>query len=230
MAEQKFLPRRISSSKIFDVLVAYLNAGGDREYVGIGDVEEKSSVGLHNISRNNNFLKSWGFLEESEREAGRYRLTDEAAQFASAYRINPEGEETKSILRGILSKDETLMKFVERIRRESLSRETVLIQLPRVVGDLRADKVGINAFIDMIAYAFNIEGLMESRRVSVRAVKPPTKRRRRVTVKSEVGSIEMPSQSPASISITLSISPEISPERLKEYIKAILEAYKEYGE
>ncbi|MEM2167903.1 MAG: hypothetical protein QXR74_06020, partial [Candidatus Bathyarchaeia archaeon] len=100
----KILPRRLSFSKICDILVAYLNAGADKEYVGVSEVAEKSTVTLHNISRNNGFLKSWGFIEESGKEQGKYKLTREAAEFAYAYKIDPEGDTTRRLLRNILSK------------------------------------------------------------------------------------------------------------------------------
>ncbi|RLI11455.1 hypothetical protein DRO35_05015, partial [Candidatus Bathyarchaeota archaeon] len=157
MDGSKFFPRRLSFPKICEILVAYLNAGADKEYVGINDVAKKSSVSLHNISRNNNFFKSWGFLEESEKEQGKYILNREAAEFAYAYRIDPKGEKTREILRRFLSKDEVLVKFVERIGREGLNRDSAILELPRIYGDLRADKVGLNAFLDMLVYAFGLE-------------------------------------------------------------------------
>ena len=142
MDGSKFFPRRLSFPKICEILVAYLNAGADKEYVGINDVAKKSSVSLHNISRNNNFFKSWGFLEESEKEQGKYILNREAAEFAYAYRIDPKGEKTREILRRFLSKDEVLVKFIERIRREGLNRDSAILELPRIYGDLRAERLG----------------------------------------------------------------------------------------
>ncbi|MEM0049755.1 MAG: hypothetical protein QXW39_04380, partial [Candidatus Bathyarchaeia archaeon] len=157
MHSSRVLPRRLSFPKICEVLIAYLNAGADKEYISVSEVAEKTTVTLHNISRNNGFFKSWGFIEESEKEQGKYRLTKEAAEFAHAYRIDPDGDLTRAILRNILSKDEVLVKFVERIRNEGIDRETALIEVPRLIGDLRADKVGLNAFLDLIAYAFQID-------------------------------------------------------------------------
>jgi len=58
MGGNKYFPRRLSFPKICDILVAYLNAGADKGYVGVSDVVERSNVSLHNISRNNNFFKS----------------------------------------------------------------------------------------------------------------------------------------------------------------------------
>jgi len=155
-------------------------------------------------------------------------LTQEAARFASAYRIDPTGDNTKQILRSLLSKDEAVEKFVERIRREGLNRNTVLVGLQRVVGDLRADRVGMNAFVDMLAYTFQIEELysrgeaMKPQR-KVRATKPARRITRRV-LEPAISTV----RPDATLSITLSISPEVSPERLKDYIKAVLEAYEEH--
>lgn len=238
MSAFKLLPRRLSFSKICDILVAYLNAGADREYVSVSDVASKSAVTLHNISRNNGFLKSWGFIEESEKEQGKYKLTREAAEFTYAYRIDPNGNLTKDLLGKILSKDEVLVKFVERVRNENLSRDSVLIELPRVTGDLRADKVGLNAFIDLIAYAFQIDWLYKPIKPSkpAKGLLSPTETRRvrQVTRKAEK-KISFPIKgagTPANISINLNltVSPEISPVALKEYIKAMLEAYDEYAQ
>lgn len=227
MSEVKVFPRRLSFSKICDVLVGYLNAGADSQFVGVSGVAEKSSVTLHNISRNNNFLKSWNFVEENENEPGKYKLNREAAEFAYAYRIDPNGEQTKLMLNRILSKDQVLSAFVERIRRENLSRDTVLIELPRVVGDLRADKVGLSAFLDMMTYAFGLDHLSTAGKI----LRPPKEARRTVrsTTKVEAAAAIMTAKSPtANISINLTISPEVTPERLKEYIKAMLEAYEEH--
>lgn len=230
----RFLPRRLSLPKIFDILVAYLNVGADKEYVGVSEVASRSSVTLHNISRNNGFLKSWGFIEESEKEPGKYKLTKEAAEFTYAYRIDPEGNLTKQLLRNILSKDETVARFIERVNRERLDRDSAILEIPRVVGDLRADKVGLNAFLDLIAYAFQISwlpiGLKPKGKIAApreaKAVKP------RSIVKAGgrmVARLGTPTLG-ASIALNLTISPEITPEKLKEYIKAILKAYDEYAQ
>ncbi|MCD6593933.1 hypothetical protein J7L00_07640 [Candidatus Bathyarchaeota archaeon] len=219
MDGSKFFPRRLSFPKICEILVAYLNAGADKEYVGINDVAKKSSVSLHNISRNNNFFKSWGFLEESEKEQGKYILNREAAEFAYAYRIDPKGEKTREILRRFLSKDEVLVKFVERIRREGLSRDSAILELPRIYGDLRADKVGLNAFLDMLVYAFGLEEISVPKEMpreaerSIRVVKPATRiSEMRITPPE------------ARLTININVTPEVSPQQLKEYVKAILEA------
>ena len=219
MDGSKFFPRRLSFPKICEILVAYLNAGADKEYVGINDVAKKSSVSLHNISRNNNFFKSWGFLEESEKEQGKYILNREAAEFAYAYRIDPKGEKTREILRRFLSKDEVLVKFVERIGREGLNRDSAILELPRIYGDLRADKVGLNAFLDMLAYAFGLEKISAPKEIpreaerSIRVVKPATRiSEMRITPPE------------ARLTININVTPEVSPQQLKEYVKAILEA------
>ena len=219
MDGSKFFPRRLSFPKICEILVAYLNAGADKEYVGINDVAKKSSVSLHNISRNNNFFKSWGFLEESEKEQGKYILNREAAEFAYAYRIDPKGEKTREILRRFLSKDEVLVKFVERIGREGLSRDSAILELPRIYGDLRADKVGLNAFLDMLVYAFGLEEISAPKEMpkeaerSIRVAKPATRiSEMRITPPE------------ARLTININVTPEVSPQQLKEYVKAILEA------
>lgn len=220
MGGNKYFPRRLSFPKICDILVAYLNAGADKEYVGVSDVVERSNVSLHNISRNNNFFKSWRFLEESEKEPGKYILNREAAEFAYAYRIDPRGEKTREMLRRFLSKDEVLVKFIERIEREGLSRDALLVELPRVYGDLRAVKVGLNAFLDMLAYAFGLKEISAS-------MEGPPKRMERTakTIKASIGPSEVKLPMPgASININLNISSDVSPQKLKEYIKAILEA------
>jgi hypothetical protein len=229
----KVLPRRLSFSKICDILVAYLNAGADREYVGVSEVAEKSSVTLHNISRNNGFLKSWGFIEESGEEQGKYRLTREAAEFASAYKIDPEGEATRQLLRNLLSKDEILTRFVERVRNSGMDRGSALIELPRVVGDLRADKVGLNAFLDLVAYAFQIDWLYTPAKPARKAASSSeakiTKPAHRKIKEKLVFPSSIISEPKASISINLTISPEITPNMLKEYVKAMLKAYDEYA-
>jgi len=216
MGGGKYFPRRLSFPKICDILVAYLNAGADKEYVGVSEVVERSNVSLHNISRNNNFLKSWGFIEESGEEPGKYILNREAAEFAYAYRIDPKGERTREILRRLLSRDEVLVKFIDRIEREGLSRDSVLIELPRVYGDLRADKVGLNAFLDMLIYAFELS-----------SIQPPAERKPRAG-----RAAGMPIRLPevkfgppaASFTININVTPDMPPQRLKEYIKAIIEA------
>lgn len=228
MSRARYFPRRLSFSKICDILVAYLNTGAETEYVGVSEVVKKSNVALHNISRNNNFLKSWGFVVESDKEPGKYKMTRDAAEFASAYRIDPDGDQTKQMLRNILSKDEATMKFVERIEREGLDRNTILVDLPRVVGDLRADKVGMNAFLDMLAYAFQFEELYSQTKI----LRQPRRIRIPKSIRKAPEQILEPTISTitpqSSLSITLSISPEVSPKKLKEYIKAVLEAYEEH--
>jgi hypothetical protein len=227
LSEAKVFPRRLSFPKICDILIGYLNAGADSQYVGVSGVVEKSSVTLHNISRNNNFLKSWNFVEENEHEPGKYKLSREAAEFAYAYRIDPNSEQTRQMLNRFLSKNPVLTAFVERVQRENLSRDTILIELPRVVGDLRADKVGLTAFLDMIAYAFQLDWIS----AHLKALRQPRETRRiaRPATKVEAVAPNIVSQSPMpNISINLTVSPEIPPEKLKAYVKAMLEAYNEH--
>jgi len=227
LSEVKVFPRRLSFTKICDILVGYLNAGADNQYIGVSEVAEKSNVTLHNISRNNNFLKSWHFVEENEHEPGKYRLSREAAEFAYAYRINPNGENTRHMLNKFLSKDQVLTTFIKRVQSENLNRDIILTELPRVIGDLRADKVGLTAFIDMITYAFNLDSLS----MPVKAVKhlKETKKSIKSLVKTQISAPKFMSGSPtANISINLTISPEINPEMLKAYVKALLEAYDEH--
>jgi len=227
MSGGRFFPRRLSFPKICNVLVAYLNAGAERNYVGLSEVTDKTEVTLHNISRNNNFFKSWGFVEESEKEPGKYRLTPEAAEFASAYRIDPNGDHTRQLLRRILEKEEIIRKLVERIKREGMDRRALMVELPGILGDLRADKVGLNAFLDMLAYAFNLET------VTVKPRPPPPVRRAKPSKRAQRKAVAKMVERPAaglSLSINLAISPETSPEKLKEYIKAVLKAYDEYSE
>ncbi len=228
LSNTKFFPRRLSFSKLCDILVAYLNAGADKDFFGVSDVVAKSNVTLHNISRNNGFLKSWGFLEENEKEPGKYRLTREAAEFAYAYRIDPNGNLTRQMLKSLLAKDEVLAKFVERIRTENLSRDTVLVDLPRVIGDLRADKVGLTAFLDMVYYAFQMDPSAAPLKPFLRA--PRESRSMKQVKQPEKSSARIePAVQRAGISINLTINPEISPEKLKEYIRAIFEAYDEHS-
>jgi hypothetical protein len=227
LSETKVFPRRLSFPKICDILIGYLNAGADSQFMGVSGVVEKSNVTLHNISRNNNFLKSWNFLEENEHESGKYKLSHEAAEFAYAYRIDPNSEQTRQMLNRFLSKNPVLTAFVERVQRENLSRDTILIELPRVVGDLRADKVGLTAFLNMIAYAFQISEIS----APIKVLRQPKETRRisRQITKAEVVTPNVVSQSPTpNIALNITVSPEIPPEKLKAYVKAMLEAYDEY--
>ena len=225
MNESKYFPRRLSFPKICNILIAYLNAGADKEYVGVSDVVERSKVSLHNISRNNNFFKSWNFLEESKKEQGKYLLTHEAAEFAYAYRIDPRGERTREMLRKILSKDEILVKFIERAEREGLSREAMLVELPSIYGDLRVDKVGLNAFLDMLIYAFKLGEISKPREGGLKGIERRTKAIR-ASVRPSEAQTKVPN---ASFTVNLNITPDVSPQRLKEYIKAILEALQTVG-
>ncbi|MEM1839222.1 MAG: hypothetical protein QXH38_07125 [Candidatus Bathyarchaeia archaeon] len=235
MSSSKFLPRRLSFPKICEVLVGYLNAGADKEYVNVSNVADKTTVTLYNISRNNNFFKSWGFIEESEKEQGKYKLTKEAAEFAYAYKIDPDGSKTRLLLRNILSKDEVLVEFVKRVKSEGMNREAALIDLPRVVGDLRADKVGLNAFLDLIAYAFEIDWLTTPvkkvaksvRRTAALEVKVAKPHVKKAEVKAPPIFQALP-EPRTNITINLTITPETTPSMLKEYIRAMLEAYEEY--
>jgi len=224
----KFLPKRLSFPRICDILVAYLNAGADKDYTRISDVANKSSVALHNLSRNNNFLKSWGFIEESEKETGKYRLTREAAEFAFAYRIDPDGDHTKEMLKDLLSKDESITRYVERAKRENLDMNMMLVDLPRIAGDLRADKVGINAFLNMLAFAFQIESVAGRVKPLKTPERPKMSRQVRALPRRNFETSIPIAVPQTGLSITLSIGPEISPEKLKEYVKAVLDAYEEY--
>ncbi|MEM3693532.1 MAG: hypothetical protein QXI39_05885 [Candidatus Bathyarchaeia archaeon] len=226
MSETKYLPRRLSFDKLCGILVAYLNAGADREYVSVKEASSKVDIEPKSLSRNNGFLKSWGFLEESQEALGRYKLSPDAAEFASAYRIDPKSEVTRRCLERLLSKEAIINGLVERIKREAPDRSAILVELPRITGDLKADKVGLNAFLDMLIYAFRLEDIIKTPAEK----KPPTVPKLRATkplrvkFSKELGALRIP------FTINISISPETSVEKLKESIKAILEAYDEYLE
>jgi len=227
MSEAKILPRRLSFSKICSVLIGYLNAGADKNFVGVSEVANKTEVTLHNISRNNNFFKSWGFIEESEEEPGKYKLTSKAAEFISAYRIDPNGDLTKQLLRKVLEQDDLLTKLVERIKREKMDRRSLIVELPSLFGDLRVDKVGLNAFVDMIGYAFQLKELLGEQKVKVitKRARQPEKIKKKPKLSQKI--LEIPSTG-INLTVNLTINSEMSPVKLKEYIKAILRAYDEY--
>ncbi|MEM1990045.1 MAG: hypothetical protein QW782_05375, partial [Candidatus Bathyarchaeia archaeon] len=104
----------------------------------------------------------------------------------------------------------------------------------RVIGDLRADKVGLNAFLDLIAYAFQLDWLYASTKPSPpkKITMPGEGKVARKTVRRAESKSLMPPRAivepRATISINLAISPEVTPNMLKEYIKAMLKAYDEY--
>ena len=203
----KSLPRRVSFETLCEILVGYLNAGA----------ADKCRVSMTEVSRNNRFFKSWGFIEESP-EKRKYKLVPEIAQFASAYRIDPEGDQTRQTLKDFLTKNEIINKFIERIKKESLDRNTVLASLPRLTGDLRADEIGLSTFMDMLTYAFNLEEM----EVPIKRPIAPTERIKR---KRERVSRGLPMFYPP---VILSIPPDISLEKFKRFIQAFYEAYDEY--
>jgi len=175
-----------------------------------------------NLSRNNLFLKSWGFLEESAEAPGRYRLTGDAASFASAYRIDRQSATTKGLLQTFLSRHEIVTGLIERIRRQGTDRSELLIELPRAIGDLKADKVGLNAFLDMLAYAFDLPQAPALAPRLTQAIAKPRKRAPRLSVSKR------PRPEIVPLAINLTISPETPVEKLTESVKAVLRAYDEY--
>lgn len=214
------LPRRISFERLCEILVGYLNAGAADRYAGASEVAEKCPVLLEDISRNNKFFKGWSFIEESpeKTEKGKYKLVPEIAQFASAYRLDPDSEQARQILEAFLSKNEIIATFVERIKSESLDRGTVVASLPRLTGDLTADKAGLNSFTDMLIYAFKLEGLEAPMR-------PPVPPVRRVKRRRERAIRAPPTSYPP---VILSISPDIPLEKFKALIRAFYEAYDDH--
>ncbi|MEM2906320.1 MAG: hypothetical protein QW057_01795 [Candidatus Bathyarchaeia archaeon] len=222
MSEARYLPRRLGFDKLCDILVAYLNVGAEKEYVSVSEAAKRVDVDPKNLSRNNLFLKSWGFLEENPEAPGRYKLSGDAAAFTSAYRIDRQSPATKSLLQTFLARHEIVTGLVERIRRQGTGRGDLLVELPRAVGDLKADKVGVNAFLDMLSYAFELpEGPSPgprahppATRLKVKAARPAPPKRSPVTV--------------VPVAINLTVSPDTSVEKLRESVKAVLQAYDEY--
>lgn len=222
MSEARYLPRRLGFDKLCDILVAYLNAGADREHVSVSEAAKRADMDAKNLSRNNLFLRSWGFLEESVEAPGRYKLSADAAGFASAYRIDRSSSSTKVLLRTLLSNNAIVTGLVQRLSSETASRGALLVELPRAVGDLKADRVGVNAFLDMLAYAFELGGAATGpQRAPMVVAKPRAKAVRPVASKR-------PRAEMAPISITLAISADMPAEKLRESIKAVLQAYDEH--
>ncbi len=224
MDEAKYFPRKQGFDRLCNILVAYLNAGADRDYVSVGEASKRVNMNPTDLSRNNLFLKSWGFLEEGGEAPGRYRLSPEAAGFASAYRIDPKAEATRQSLKAFLSKHVIVTGLIQRIQRDKPDKASILVDLPRLIGDLKADRVGLNAFLDMLVYAFNLETLLPAPverpvisavRVRVKPVKKP------MSIKGFEAQV-------APFTIMLTVNPETSAEKLKESVKAVLKAYEEY--
>jgi len=217
VSSERFLPRGVSFERLCETLVGYLNAGAVGKYVGLSEVADKCSVNMTDISRNNRFFKSWGFIEEGP-EKRQYKLVSEIAQFASVYRIDPKGDQSRQILKDFLSRNEIITKYIERIGKESLDKRAILTSLPTLTGDFRADKAGLNAFKDMLVYAFKLEEL----EVPVKRLTRPTKRIKRKHERVLAG---LPTFYPP---VILSVSPHIPLDKFKKLIQTFYEAYDEY--
>ncbi|MCS7112691.1 MAG: hypothetical protein NZ955_01855 [Candidatus Bathyarchaeota archaeon] len=172
------LPRRLSWERLCQVLVSYLNAGADREYISVKDVAERAGVDEKNVSRNNAFFKSWGFIEESKDTPKKYKLAEDAIKFVAAYRIDPDSDVAKRALQNLLMKNEVVMSIVERIEAEGFDRRRLMAEIPSIVGDAKVDLVGIQSFLDMLNYAFEWEGVETKKLKPVEQVREKKKPRR----------------------------------------------------
>ncbi len=153
---ERFFPREISFERLCDILVGFLNIGADKSSMPANLLPSKVPLSKDKISKNLKFFRSWGLIIEDEKTHGSYRLSKEAADFASAYRVNPNSERTKVILRNFLSKQEIISQFAERLKQDASQRDDIIVELPKLIGDLTADRVGLNAFLDMVEYAYGI--------------------------------------------------------------------------
>ncbi|MEM2739663.1 MAG: hypothetical protein QXQ29_02550 [Candidatus Bathyarchaeia archaeon] len=176
---QKFkLPRRLSWEKLCQILVSYLNAGADREYISVKDVAERASVDEKNISRNNAFFKSWGFIEESKDTPKKYKLAEDAIKFVAAYRIDPNSDVAKRALQSLLMRNEVVKSIIEKIDAEGFDRRRLMAEIPLIVGDAKVDLVGIQSFLDMLSYAFEWGGVETRKLKSIEQVREAKKPRR----------------------------------------------------
>lgn len=174
------LPRRLSWEKLCQILVSYLNAGADRDYISVKDVAEKAGVDEKNISRNNAFFKSWGFLEESKDAPRRYKLAEDAIKFVAAYRIDPNSDVAKRALQALLMKNEAVRSIIEKIEAGGFDRRRLMAEIPLIVGDAKVDLVGIQSFLDMLSYAFELEGVEARKLKPTEQIKEARKPRREV--------------------------------------------------
>lgn len=176
------LPRRLSWEKLCQILVSYLNAGADKDYISVKDVAEKANVDEKNISRNNAFFKSWGFLEESKDVPKKYKLAEDAIKFVAAYRIDPNSEVARKALQDLLIKNEIIKDIAMKVEAEGFDRRKLMTEIPLMVGDAKVDLVGVQSFLDMLSYAFEWEKTEEKPR-SVEQVKEVRRTRKEYTVK-----------------------------------------------
>ncbi len=177
------LPRRLSWEKLCQILVSYLNAGADREYISVKDVAEKAGVDEKNISRNNAFFKSWGFLEESKDTPKKYKLAEDAIRFVAAYRIDPNSDAARRTLQNLLMKNEVVKTIVEKIDAEGFDRRRLMAEIPLIVGDAKVDLVGIQSFLDMLSYAFEWEVVEAKKQKPVEQIREAKKTRKEATEK-----------------------------------------------
>lgn len=176
------LPRRLSWEKLCQILVSYLNAGADKDYISVKDVAEKADVDEKNISRNNAFFKSWGFLEESKDAPKKYKLAEDAIKFVAAYRIDPNSEVARKALQDLLIKNEIIKDLAMKVETEGFDRRKLMTEIPLMVGDAKVDLVGVQSFLDMLSYAFEWEKTEEKPR-SVEQVKEVRRSKKEYTMK-----------------------------------------------
>lgn len=215
------LPRRLSWDKLCQILVGYLNAGANEKYVSVKDVAEKAGVDVKNVSRNNRFFISWGFLEGSEEKPRKYRLTEKALKFAAAYRIDSKSETARRILRDLLSENELVQGLARRIDREGFNRQKLLSEIPIMVGDARVDTIGVQSFLDMLAYAFGWEETGVEARIE--EVKPALEARRAERRISRKTVAEAGSKLNLQIQLVFNVDSNTDVEKLSKILEKLVE-------
>lgn len=232
--ERMCIPESLSFDKLNLVLIAYLKAGADRKAVSYRDASIRSGVTHTRVSANNKFFAYAGFLGEEGK--GRFRLTEDGAKYAQLLDWG-RLEEAKTQLRKIL-KDCSLINIV--LDYVAINNEVTRDDLRRKIGSVaevsraRRFTVGINAFIDMLAFSELLheenemfrrgkeitEGEIPSK---ISVTEEPEKTIAKTTPSFRRYVVTTPKAVSVPISLTVNITDDTDIQKLREILRAIKE-------
>lgn len=222
--EEVVVPQQIGWDALTKILVAYLKAGGDKEKVGIQEVQQISNVSQGNISVNNKFFVSLGLLEG---EVGQYKLTEAGAKYTKALdwgRI----DEAKTVLRQTI-KDKPLvgrtLSYVDL--NKPVTKDDLVGKIASIAGVTKESRfsTGIRGFVDMLSAC----GLLQEDNEGRITIRKDIAEQDLMTDKRAVPTTESSKRTtmPFPVTFTINVDQGTDVAKVKAVVKAIREALSE---
>lgn len=220
------IPKKVSLDSLNKMLIGYLRCDADKKEVYYRDVASVSGVSRTDISRNNAFFESFGFLEKKGR--GNFILTENGTKY-SQYLDWGRVEDARLILATMLKENPLVNKALAYVDiQSSVTTDDLRSRIATIV-NVRPTEIiqsGINSLIEMLLFS----GLLKESDGKLSSVQITPKKEKEVkmsTPNKEPVVVPMKNKITIPISLIINVTDITNIEHLKEVLKAIQDVFEE---